>query len=198
MVTVAVFLLPEMLGDYSLVPPLMERARALVAGAGGRAVWYDGAARRIRFYDPSNPRRSAVLAAGGEYVVVYLGPRYRLRYGGTEPGSALRGILDSAGIPVRESSLEEALGGETDPVPRFEAEQELLILFGETGHPGAIRQLARSAAGRGVRLWAFTDAQDGRTWLVADKGSRCMVSPIALSRPAEGPPPSLYFRTGVR
>jgi hypothetical protein len=186
---------PVIAGDR--VPEGMYRAAALVHRSGGSWVWYDGDAHRIRFYDPSNPRREAVRAAGGQFVTVYLSPTYRLLYAGLERGSVLRQLVDHAGLRVGAASLEELL-----EAPRAEqpADHALLLedlhLFQATRHPGALQRLQVDAAAQGLDAWVFTDPQDGLSYLVVD-GEQRWLAPIFLAedRPTLAPewvmPPEL-------
>jgi len=170
------------LPTYDAATELMWTARGLVHHAGGRSAWYDAGVQRIRFYDPANPRRDAVRAAGGQYITVYLDPPFRLRYAGVEPDSPLRAILDHAGIPVRQGSLQAALGGLARvPDPIFEPLLVELAAFSSTGHPEYLSRVRSSAQSSGLDLSAFFDPQTQLTYLLVEGGSSRMVTPIGLS-----------------
>jgi hypothetical protein len=170
------------LPSYDAATALMWTARGLVHHAGGRSAWYDAGVQRIRFYDPANPRREAVRAAGGQYITVYLDPTFRLRYAGVEPNSPLRAILDHAGVPVRQGSLQSALGGLAQkPDAIFEPLLIELAAFSVTGHPEYLTRVRTQAQDSGLALSAFFDAQTQLTYLLAKGPNSRMVTPIGLS-----------------
>ncbi|MFT5582835.1 MAG: hypothetical protein ACI9VR_000412 [Cognaticolwellia sp.] len=173
---------------YDAATELMWTARGLVQHAGGRSAWYDAGVQRIRFYDPANPRREAVRAAGGQYITVYLDPAFRLRYAGVESDSPLRAILDHAGVPVRQGSLQSALGGlAQEPDPVFEPLLIELAAFSSTGHPEYLSRVRSQAQASGMDLSAFFDAQTQLTYLLAEGPNSRMVTPIGLSDQAIDP-----------
>ena len=170
------------LPSYDAATELMWTARGLVHHAGGRSAWYDAGVQRIRFYDPANPRREAVRAAGGQYITVYLDPPFRLRYAGVEPNSPLRAILDHAGVPVRQGSLASAVGGlAQEPDPIFEPLLLELAAFSATGHPEYLTRVRTQAQASGLRLSAFFDPETQLTYLLAEGPGVRMVTPIGLS-----------------
>ena len=165
------------------VPDAMWTAAGLAHYAGGSTSWYDGDARRIRFYDPSNPRREIVRAAGGEYVTAYLAPPYRLLYAGLGEGSILSAYLENARIPVGEARLETLLEGEVLDA----GEQELLDalhLFDDTRHPAALERFRVDAQELGMRVWAFEDPDLRLVFLVAESDERRLITPVGLPRRA--------------
>ena len=166
------------------VPDAMWTAAGLARYGGGSTSWYDGDTRRIRFYDPSNPRREIVRAAGGEYVTAYLSPPYRLLYSGLGETTILSAYLENARIPVREARLEQLLEG--DPVePGEEALLEALHLFDETRHPAALERFRVDAAALGMTTWAFEDEDLHLVFLVAESDTRMVVTPVGLPRRAQ-------------
>lgn len=167
---------------YDAATELMWTARGLVHHAGGRSAWYDAGVQRIRFYDPANPRREAVRAAGGQYITVYLDPPFRLRYAGVEQDSPLRALLDHAGIPVREGALDTALGGlDTEADPVFEPVLAELASFSGTGHPDYLSRARIAAEAQSLGMWAFFDPETQLTYLRVQGRGVHMVTPIGLS-----------------
>ncbi|MCP4806808.1 MAG: hypothetical protein GY913_06905 [Proteobacteria bacterium] len=163
------------------IPDFIYQLAGLVRYGGGRPLWWDGAERRIRFYDPANPRRDAVRAAGGVYVTAYLNPPYRLLYGGVEPGSELEALLRHARIDVHEGSLEAVLGGE-EATPWGDVLLEDLRLFHETRHPGALERLSWDAGQLGATTWAFEDPDQGLVFVVIERDGERLVAPLGLPR----------------
>ena len=163
------------------IPDFMHQIAGLVRYGGGRALWWDGAERRIRFYDPSNPRRDVVRAAGGEYITAYLNPPFRLLYGGVEPGSELEALLRHARIDVHESSLEVLLEGD-DAQPWGDVLLEDLRLFHETRHPAALERLSWDARQMGATAWAFEDPEQGLVFVVVERDRDRLVAPLGLPR----------------
>ncbi|MED5370704.1 MAG: poly-gamma-glutamate biosynthesis protein PgsC/CapC [Myxococcota bacterium] len=173
---------------YDAATELMWTARGLVHHAGGRSAWYDADVQRIRFYDPANPRRDAVRAAGGEYVTVYLDPVFRLRYAGIEPDSPLRAMLDHAGIPVSQGSLEQALRGLEQPIDAvFGPSLSSLVALSATGHPEHLKVLAVEARSQGIQVSAFFDPLSQLTYLRLDKGGATVIAPMGLSEGSVDP-----------
>ncbi len=166
------------------VPDAMWTAAGLARYAGGSTAWYDGDARRIRFYDPSNPRRDTVRAAGGEYVTAYLAPPYRLLYSGLDEDSILSALLDNARIPVREASLEELVSGEILE-PGEDALLEALHLFDETRHPAALELFRSEARALDMEVRAFEDHDLRLVFLVAESEQRRLIAPVGLPRRAQ-------------
>ena len=163
------------------VPDAMWAAAGLSRYAGGSTAWYDGDPRRIRFYDPSNPRREIVRAAGGEYVTAYLAPPYRLLYAGLGDSSVIDAYLENARIPTREARLEELLQGEQLDAGETEL-LDALHLFDETRHPAALERFRLEASAQGMTTWAFEDPDLRLVFLVAESEERRLIAPFGLPR----------------
>lgn len=167
---------------FDPIDPLLWTAAGLVAQAGGTWTWYDGHEQRIRFYDPANPRRDAVKAAGGDYITVYLSQPFRLRYAGTEPDSILRALLDHAGIPVIDADLQRLLElPAADADARWDPVLDQLMAFRTTGHPGDLEVLRATAHSQGQTVEAFTDRATRVTYLRVQDGGQILIVPMGLS-----------------
>ena len=175
------------------VPNSFHVARALVERAGGSVLRYDGALRRQRFYDPNNPRRTAVLAAGGSYVTAYLAPTFRVRW-----SPKMFGLIAHAGLPFEEGDLDSLTrGAEGDRANWAELEDDLRY-FGDTFHPGTLERIHVERPG----AWVFMEPDDGLYYLVDEQGGERFVAPLALGHieadPAWNPGPQLPSVVVVR
>jgi len=165
-------------------PEWIRPVETLVERAGGRVVLYDASPDRLRFHDPSNPRRRAVDLAGGHYLTAYLGPLYRLRYPPLADATALRSALASVGLPLREGTLEAVLEG-VEPLEAAEAMEEFgsllgdLARYGRTGHPGELGRLKRRALAAGQSLWVLVEEESNLPFLVAERRERQLIAPLS-------------------
>ena len=165
----AVLSLGRPIAQGDSVPSVMNIARALVEQAGGSALWYDGALRRQRFYDPSNPRRTAVHAAGGEYVTAYLSPTFRMRW-----NPKMLTLLAHAGLPVKTGDLDALVRGRAGDAD-FQDLIDDLRFFGSTFHPGTLERIALE------RPEAYVVAGgDGLLYLVDESEGQRFVGPLAM------------------
>ena len=167
---------------------LVHDARAdLDAEAVRRAgPWADGALARQRFYDPSNPRRTAVQAAGGSYLTAYLSPTFRARW---SPG--MFSILTHAGLPFEEGDLQSLIRGEAGDRANWEDLEADLRYFGQHFHAGTLERIHMERP----NAWVFLEPKDGLYYLVDTRDGERFVAPLALGQhdpdPAWNPGPPL-------
>ena len=154
--------------------------------AGGSARRSDGALARQRFYDPSNPRRTAVQAAGGSYVTAYLSPTFRARW-----STGMFSILTHAGLPFEEGDLQSLLRGEAGDRSNWEDLEADLRYFGQHFHTGTLERIHMERPD----AWVFVEPTDGLYYLVDTRDGERFVAPLALGQhdpdPAWNPGPPL-------
>lgn len=174
------------LTDTEQVPTTLHLVQALVERAGGSVLRYDGALARQRFYDPSNPRRDAVQAAGGTYVTAYLSPTFRARW-----SPRMFGILAHAGLPFEEGDLSSLVRGEAGDRSNWADLEADLRYFGEHFHTGTLERIHMERPD----AWVFLEPDDGLYYLVDTQDGERFVAPLALGQhdpdPAWNPGPPL-------